>query len=409
MNIFERSNKWRWYLGGTGLLIVLISIVYTNYLAQRLAETEESYVKIYAEAQRFVATNVAEDVDFTLPTMVLSENKSIPLLMVNKSGGIDYVENFSREFTPTYMFSDSLSPAEKAAALVQSKKDSIYFIKKLYAWQEEGIEPIPGYGNMIYMNESTTLTQLRYFPYVQLSLIAAFMFIGYLGINAARRSEQNRVWVGMAKETAHQLGTPISAILGWLEHLKMTHSEDEVVSEIVGEMGKDVYRLELVANRFSKIGATPELEVINVYDKLEEMRAYMAKRAPRRVTFDFPPADAGTDLVAINPLLFDWVIENLLRNALDAMEGKGKISAEVYTDAQFVYIDVSDTGKGIPAGKFSTVFQPGYTTKQRGWGLGLSLTKRIIKDYHNGRIFVKRSEEGVGTTFCIALPVVQKQ
>ncbi len=407
MNIFERSNKWRWYLGGAGLLIVLISIAYTNYLASRLAETEQAYGKIYAEAQKYVQTYGEEDFDpFNLPTMVLSNNTSIPLILVSDNGGIYDAENFNREFVGAYMLPPELTAAEREEAIEEARPDSLYFIKKLYAWQEEGIEPLPSYQTKIYMNESNTLTQLRYFPYVQISLIAAFMFIGYLGINAARRSEQNRVWVGMAKETAHQLGTPISAIVGWLEHLKLTHSEDEVVSEIVGEMGKDVYRLELVANRFSKIGATPELEVVNVYNKLEEMRAYMEKRAPRRVSFDFPPADAGTDLVAINPLLFDWVIENLLRNALDAMEGKGTISAEVYNDAQFVYIDVSDTGKGIPAGKFNTVFQPGYTTKQRGWGLGLSLTRRIIKDYHNGRIFVKRSEEGVGTTFCIALPVV---
>jgi signal transduction histidine kinase len=208
----------------------------------------------------------------------------------------------------------------------------------------------------------------------------------------------------MAKETAHQLGTPISGIIAWLEHLRSIKEGDEELLEVVDEMKKDVIRLELISDRFSKIGSAPELEAVNVYDELEKCRNYMEPRSPRKVKFEFPEAGAGDVTVFVNPHLFEWVIENLLRNSLDAMEGKGVILASVYEDDNFVYIDISDTGKGIPQSKFKTVFQPGYTTKKRGWGLGLSLTKRIIEDYHKGKIFVKASEPGQGTTFTIQLP-----
>jgi signal transduction histidine kinase len=208
----------------------------------------------------------------------------------------------------------------------------------------------------------------------------------------------------MAKETAHQLGTPTSAIVGWIEHLRLIREEDEEVQEVIGELENDVHRLGLIADRFSKIGSSPELQPIDIYDELEKSRVYMEKRAPRKVSFDFPGIAQAPLLVYINPPLFDWVVENLLRNALDAMEGKGKLTAEIYHDQDNVYVDISDTGKGIPANKFKTVFQPGYTTKKRGWGLGLSLAKRIIEEYHSGKIFVKRSEEGHGATFTIQLP-----
>ena len=209
----------------------------------------------------------------------------------------------------------------------------------------------------------------------------------------------------MAKETAHQLGTPISAIVAWIEHLKLLREGDEETQEILGELRNDVSRLELIADRFSKIGSAPKLEPIDVYEELDKCRAYMQRRASRKIAFEFPaPGNQPAKPIRINPHLFDWVVENLLRNALDAMESSGKISAEVYDDADYIYIDISDTGKGIPAGKHKTVFQPGYTTKKRGWGLGLSLAKRIVEEYHSGKIFVKRSEEGQGTTFTIQMP-----
>ena len=208
----------------------------------------------------------------------------------------------------------------------------------------------------------------------------------------------------MAKETAHQLGTPITAILGWIEHLKMIHEKDEETQEVLVELNNDIDRLNLVADRFSKIGAIPELKETNIYQEVENMRVYMERRAPRKVEFDFPGIEHSALNVNINPPLFNWVVENLLRNALDALDGKGKISAQIYEEKEFVCIDVSDTGKGIPNSKFKTVFQPGFSTKKRGWGLGLSLAKRIIESYHSGKIFVKNSILNEGTTFTIKLP-----
>jgi signal transduction histidine kinase len=273
----------------------------------------------------------------------------------------------------------------------------------------------------IYYTDSHNLKLLKYYPIFQFILIALFIVFGYLGFNSTRRNEQNRVWVGMAKETAHQLGTPIAAIMGWIEHLKMNHEEDEMTQEIVKELENDVQRLSLVADRFSKIGSEPELEVTNMYEAIERCRVYMEKRAPRKVVFDFPKFDARQTSeplyqadnttpyagVKLNNHLFDWVVENLIRNALDAMEeGKGTITAHIYEDGNRVAVDISDTGKGIPSSSFKSVFQPGFTTKKRGWGLGLSLGKRIIENYHGGKIFVKDSVVGKGTTFSIRLPKV---
>jgi signal transduction histidine kinase len=244
------------------------------------------------------------------------------------------------------------------------------------------------------------------YPLLQLSLIGAFIVLGYIGFSSARRAEQNQVWLGMAKETAHQLGTPITAILGWIETLKAVNEDRPDNQEMLEELRNDVTRLELVADRFSKIGASPDLSPINFYDQLEKNRDYMQRRAPRKVEFDFPKPGENTPILAgINAPLFDWVIENLLRNAIDSMEGGvGKISARVYEEGKFVCLDITDTGKGIQPGKFKTVFKPGYSTKTRGWGLGLSLSKRIIEQYHRGKIFVKNSEPGKGTTFTVKLP-----
>ena len=283
------------------------------------------------------------------------------------------------------------------------KDEDAYFNPIIKKMEKSGFDPIISEGNKIYYQESTLLRQLRYFPLIQLILIAAFVGLGYAGFSTERRSEQNRVWVGMAKETAHQLGTPISGIVAWLENLRAMREEDEEVIEIVDELRTDVSRLELIAERFSKIGSIPSLEPVNIYTELEKCRAYMQRRASRKVQFNFPDPESKPLGVRLNPPLFDWVIENLLRNALDAMDGIGSIQVNVTEEEHVVNIDVIDSGKGIPSSKFKTVFQPGFTTKKRGWGLGLSLSKRIIEEYHSGKIFVKKSEEGKGTTFSIRL------
>lgn len=386
-------------MGIVGLAIIVAAIGYTSYLANRLSAIEENNARFFAmalEDQNDIDSETEDFCDLTLQTEITGSNTTIPTLIVNKNGIIDYAMNLPEL---DYYFINENNAA-----------DSLYvngFLADLIA---DGSEPLPSaFGTMIYFGESHILQQLKRFPFYILALTIGFIFLGYAGVNAARRAEQNRVWVGMAKETAHQLGTPISAIIGWMEHLKALREGDEEVEMIVGELAKDVNRLELIAHRFSKIGSEPKLEAVDVYAELDRCRAYMEKRAPRRVSFDFPDAAAAEPIYTkLNPPLFDWVIENLLRNALDALEGKGRVSARVYEEGGRIAIDISDTGKGIPAGKFRTVFQPGYTTKKRGWGLGLSLAKRIIEEYHGGKIFVRRSDEGAGTTFTILLPKAER-
>ncbi|MDQ3112158.1 MAG: HAMP domain-containing histidine kinase [Bacteroidota bacterium] len=256
-----------------------------------------------------------------------------------------------------------------------------------------------GYGkkNIIYYMESPQLQALRYFPVIMFVIVGMFIVVAYLLFSTSRRSEQNLVWVGMAKETAHQLGTPLSSLIAWLEYLKLKGVNDEMTQEI----GQDVKRLEMITERFSKIGSQPKLNAENINDALLQSVEYISKRSPKSVEFIFNPK--GSILVPLNIPLFAWVIENLCRNAVDAMDGSGRILIEVSDLQQYVYIDISDTGKGIPRSSQKTIFEPGFTTKKRGWGLGLSLVKRIIEQYHGGKIFVKRSETGKGTTFRIVL------
>ncbi len=252
--------------------------------------------------------------------------------------------------------------------------------------------------NLLYYGESSLLKQIRYFPLIQLLVAALFIIITLITVSTRNKSTQNQVWAGMAKETAHQLGTPLSSLQGWVEMLK----EDEHSNKIAVEMSKDVERLKLVSDRFGKIGSTPQLEEANVVDQIKQMMGYIKRRAPEKVVFNLTASEE--DITALmNAPLFDWVIENLLKNALDAMYGKGRIDSDIKNETAQVLINVTDTGKGISAKNIANVFKPGFTTKKRGWGLGLSLSKRIINQYHKGELFVKNSEPGKGTTFCIIL------
>ncbi|MCB0653369.1 MAG: HAMP domain-containing histidine kinase [Saprospiraceae bacterium] len=385
MDIYKKKSTWKIYLAILGVLIVLVSLVYTNYLAGKLAEEEKKKVELWLMAIEEINDFDNEDIDYCgleIPSFIIRSNTTIPVIIVNERGGIDAVANFDRDL----------------------EGNEPYFKKEVAKLQATDYEPIQGFAVSIYYKESNILRQLRFFPFIQLLLIGSFVLFGYLALNAARRAEQNRIWAGMAKETAHQLGTPISAIMAWVEHLRLIRDKDPEVLEIAEELSKDVGRLDLVADRFSKIGSAPKLESVNIYQELDECRHYMQKRAPRKVSFDFPAPDTGDYRVNINKHLFDWVVENLLRNALDAMDGKGHISAKIYPDEKYINIDLTDTGKGIPTNKFKTIFKPGFTTKSRGWGLGLSLAKRIVEEYHSGKIFVKNSEENKGTTFTIRLP-----
>jgi len=384
MDIYTRKSRWKIYLALTGLIILVISILYTNYLAERLAEGERDKAELWVRSYEDLV-NSDLNADISLQTTIIQSNNDIPAIFVNQFGKAEYGINFG------------------------DKDQDIEFLnEEVDRIKSSGPTPItvPQSGT-IYYKQSRILTLLTYFPVLQLLLLGSFVLIGYFLFSSARRSEQNQVWVGMAKETAHQLGTPISAIVGWIEHLKSSRPDDEEVQDVLVELDNDVKRLDLIADRFSKIGSDPELKKANLNEELESIRDYMQKRAPRKVEFDFPSQEGIPIYGMVNQHLFAWVLENLMRNSLDSMGGKGKISANIETSSNEVTIELSDTGKGIPQNKFKTVFQPGFTTKKRGWGLGLSLAKRIVEDYHSGRIFVKKSSIDKGTTFCIKLPISQ--
>lgn len=382
MSMWRKISRWEGILIVAGLGILAISMIYTSYLARELAEGERTQAAMYVRAQKEIS-DLAGDLekDLTFYQDIILEIDDIPVLVTDFNDVIQYGRSFGagNDTNMTYL-----------QAQLESIKEN---------GQPPLINTLEGY--KIYYKQSRLLTRLTYFPLVQLLLIGTFIAIGFIGLNSVKRAEQNRVWVGMAKETAHQLGTPISAILAWIEHLK--ESATDAQGEIVHELENDVDRLELIADRFSKIGSAPALVRADIYTELRQSRDYMSRRAPRKIAFDFPELSEGPLYVQVNQHLFNWVLENLIRNSLDAMEDTGTISAEVYEEAGYVCIDMSDTGKGIPASKFKTVFNPGYTTKKRGWGLGLSLAKRIIENYHAGKIFVKRSAPDTGTTFTVKL------
>lgn len=259
---------------------------------------------------------------------------------------------------------------------------------------------LPDHGKCyVFYKESPVLTRLRYFPYIQFIIILVFIIVAYLLFSFARRSEQNRVWVGMSKETAHQLGTPISSLMAWTEILRASNVDPSIVDEI----NKDVTRLDTIAQRFSKIGSVPELAPENLVEVIRDFTTYLRTRISRTVTIEFADTKYNPIILPINRYLFEWVVENLCKNAVDAMEGNGKITIEITEGAKLVHIDITDTGKGIPPKKQKTIFKPGYTSKKRGWGLGLTLAQRIIKEYHKGKLFVKSSAVGKGTTMRITL------
>lgn len=323
----------------------------------------------------------------------------------------DLVETFISEVvlnsasTPVIMTDDKMNVINygniDSVKMVNPDK-VLKIIKEMQATHDPIVADLGGgVTRYIYYDDSDTLKQLRIFPYVQLGIFAAFLLIAYFAFSTARRAEQNLVWVGMAKETAHQLGTPISSLEGWIEYLRELEGM-KGNEKILNELEHDVNRLSLVAERFSKIGSVPQLIPQNVKETLARNVSYMQHRSSQRVIMNL---DAPPDLeFNINNQLFDWVLENLLKNALDAMDGEGRIDVKASDDARYVIIEITDSGKGIPKNKFETIFEPGYSTKRRGWGLGLSLTKRIVEEYHKGKIIVSHSEIGKGTTFRITLP-----
>lgn len=377
-------RNWRTWLALLGICIVSATIIYSNYLAKKIAAEERLRVQQWADAQRFIAASGPET-NLTFATEVVTEQTTIPV-----------IETDEKDSIIRYINIQVASGADTLRLLAQKKKE--------FARQNEPVVvrltgEAPVY-NRYYYGESNLLKQVRYYPMVQLLIVALFIIITLVSIQQRNKSAQNLVWAGMAKETAHQLGTPVSSLEGWVEMLMEKQAEERIVQE----MRRDVERLKLVSDRFGKIGSTPQLEEVDVVAQIQQMVEYMKRRAPEKVQFVVAPPETNLKPVALSPQLFDWVIENLLKNALDAMDGQGSIKINVQEAGSQLIIEVRDTGKGIPKSAWETIFTPGYSTKKRGWGLGLSLSRRIITQYHRGQLVVKHSEPGRGTTFKITLP-----
>lgn len=377
---FNNLKKIKYIFSSVALLIVGLSMYYTHLLTKEMAEEERQRISLWAEAtHRLVTDTDGSDLAFLMK--VIEGNTNIPVLVVDETGNVTVHRNIE---VPEENSEEFLR--EMAKKFQRENKPIEISI-------DENIKHHLYYGN------STMLNKLEYYPFIQWGIILAFFAIIFFVFASAKRSEQNRVWVGLSKETAHQLGTPISSLLAWVEILK----EENVNPDLMTEMEKDVNRLRTIAERFSKIGSNPELSPISIDPILQNSLSYMRKRTSNKVQITYQSKSEEPIVVALNQPLFEWVIENLCKNAIDAMEGEGHINVEVSQEKEKVIIDVSDTGKGIPKSKFETVFSPGFTTKKRGWGLGLSLVKRIIEEYHKGKIFVKHSEIDKGTTFRIIL------
>ena len=373
--------NWKTYLSLIALFIVSASLYYTNQLAGKLADEEKKKVLEVANAIKILSNDKSNTQDLGCASNLLFQNTTIPLIYTNESGIIQGSINID--------IIHSLTPKNR---IVQEKLEEYKKIHPVI---------IADYGtgkDYVYYGESYLLTQLRYFPYVQLAIILIFLAVVLFALTSAHRSLQNQVWVGLSKETAHQLGTPLSSIEAWLELLR----EENPDSEAALEMQKDLDRLKLVADRFSKVGSAPQLIEENLITRLEGIVEYMQRRSPQKVNITLHKSEADIPVNISGPL-FDWVMENLIRNALDAMAGQGRIDITVTNTPQQVWVDVQDNGKGIPGHQVKKVFTPGFTTKKRGWGLGLSLSRRIIEKYHHGSIFVKQSEVGKGTTFRVIL------
>jgi hypothetical protein len=381
--MFLQLFNWRTALGVVAIAIVSGTIFYSNYLARKIAHDEREKVDVWVQSLLTRAvTNDASALDLT--NTITSHNTDIPIIETdendNPSGQVLNIDSAAIKSDTGYL------------------RKKVAEFKKLNDPVVVEISKSPLIVNKYYYGDSSLLREVRYYPVIQLIIVALFIIITLITITTRNKSTQNLVWAGMAKEAAHQLGTPLSSLQGWLELL----NEQAGNEKIVAEMAKDVDRLKLVSDRFGKIGSIPQLEEKNVVAQVEQMVAYIKRRAPEKVSFTVNATEP--DMPAqINGSLFDWVIENLLKNALDAMEGKGSITVAIKSEVAAISIDVTDTGKGITKQHLATVFKPGFTTKKRGWGLGLTLSKRIIEHYHKGELIVRFSEPGKGTTFRILL------
>lgn len=383
MSVFSYKRRWKLFLLIGAMAIGAFTLWYTNRLTDELKDGELRKIEQWAEAIKVLSSTEpgSENHSMNLVNMVISNNTTIPVILADT---LDNVLSYNNISTP----SDNLDEYIHQELLEMKSKHQVITIdlggnEKQY----------------LYYNDSTLLYKLSWFPIIQLLVVAVFILVAYMAFSGARRAEQNQVWVGMAKETAHQLGTPTSSLLAWIDLLKLKTSE----TPLIEEMNKDVSRLKMIADRFSKIGAHPELIPTNLPLLVNNTLDYLKARSSKQVSFELQNK-VGEDIwVGINSVLFEWVIENICKNAIDAMEGKGTITIVLQQQKKSIQIDISDTGKGINRKMFKTVFEPGFTTKKRGWGLGLTLVKRIVEEYHHGKVFVASSQLGVGTNFRILL------
>lgn len=393
IDIYYNKSKIKWIVLVVSVLISVASIYYTDILVDQLKERERKQIELFAKALEYTANESLDNNIYFITDQILFENNSIPTILITENGEITGHRNIE----------------------IDSSASQVQMNQQLYEELEEmrdTYEPIevklrdPNTNEIyevqyVYYKNSFLLTQLIYYPYIQLSVISLFAFIVYLIFNYSKAAEQNRVWVGLAKETAHQLGTPISSLMAWVEYFKdQAQIEDK---NLFDELDKDIKKLQVITERFSNIGSTPVLSEENVEVLIKNIIDYLKPRISPKVNMT---VDSLTPQITamINPPLFEWVIENLCKNAVDAMSGSGSINIYILKGSDHrVFVDITDTGKGIPKSKIRQVFSPGFTTKKRGWGLGLTLAKRIIEIYHQGKIFVKSSEENQGTTFRIVL------
>jgi signal transduction histidine kinase len=381
-----KQYKWSGLLVFIAILFVCATIFYSTYVASKIANTEKKYVREWIQAQQTILSS-KDSSNLNLATQISADNEDIPI-----------IETSEKEVpTGNALNLDTASIAT----------DSLYLIKKLAEFKKYSKEPIvvvisdsPYVANHYYYGPSKLLEEVEWYPYIQLLIVALFVFIAVSSLRSRYKNEQDKLWLGMAKETAHQLGTPVSSLQGWITLLKEKETKDPIVFEIE----KDIERLQLISDRFGKIGSAPQLTRCNPFIEIERMVAYMKLRSSKQVVFECNlPAEV---FVMLSAPLFDWVLENLIKNALDATEGTGKITILASVQNNQVIVTITDTGKGMDSETANQIFEPGYTTKKRGWGLGLPLSKRIMESYHEGKLFIKQTELGKGTTFCLQLPIV---
>lgn len=390
-SIYQKKNTLKIVVLVVATLIAIGSVYYTNSLVEELKEREKNFINLYAKTLEIVANSEGDDIPFLFQELIVPNN-SIPVILTDSYGNYHHSRNLDLK--------DSYSEEKKGKIIQEELEEMREAYKPIeIVLKNPKTDMVEGY-QFVYYKNSFLLTQLQYYPYVQLSVITVFILLTYTVFSYSRRAEQNRVWIGMAKETAHQLGTPLSSLMAWLEFFRA--DPERYDPTIIKELDKDINRLEMITARFSSIGSVPTLKKENLSSIIKSTINYLEKRISTKVKMHVHSTSEEIEAMMNRPL-FEWVIENICKNAVDAMSGVGSIDIHISQEKKKAFIDITDTGKGIPKSKIKQVFTPGYTTKKRGWGLGLSLAQRIIENYHRGKIFVKESEPEVGTTFRIVL------